>query len=86
MRLINEFIFDEEEYFSELLKEEDNKEEILNSLGDLHTVVVKYFKDDHGNLYTRYYFDGEKVNSNDLNGYYKEHIYKFESESRVLFQ
>lgn len=88
LKLIEKFIFDEESYFRELLKNECNKvvENVLNEIGKLHELIVLYYKNERGNLYTECYLDGEKVSFNSLNAFLKNKVYKFENETKILFK
>lgn len=89
MRLINKFNYNDKEFFTNLAETEGikNKKEFWNELGlDDNTLKVEYYKDNKGNLYKHTYFNGNKINWNDLNGYYKGRVYEFENETNVLFQ
>lgn len=87
MKLIDEFTFNEREYWKSVLKDESEAiiNDVLSNISKLHVLNVKYYKDERGNLYKKCYLDGEKVNFNDLNAFLKNKVYEFESETRILF-
>lgn len=92
MLLIDKFNFDEKDYFTNLLKGDPSASNINQILNDMEkegnnfaVMDIEYYKDDKGNLYKHTYFNSEKINFNDLSGYYKQYVHEFETEAGVIF-
>ncbi len=93
MLLIDKFNLNERDYFTNLFKGDGMAAKDINKIindmeknGNNFAVMdIEYLKDDKGNLYKHTYFNGEKINFNDLNSYYKKYVHDFETETSVLF-
>lgn len=79
MKLIKEFVHDDRQFFTELLKGHiDNIEKFLDQLNlDFNTINVKYYQDDQGLLYKHIYVNGKRTCIQQLTGEYKRYIYDF---------
>lgn len=89
MKLINQFVYDEQKYFLDLLKKENvsNPEKVLKELNFSNDIIeVNYLKDEKGSFYKHVFLNGNKINWNDLNGYQKGVVYNFENETNIMFQ
>jgi hypothetical protein len=84
-----EFIFNEREYFTNLIQKEnlspENNEEYLNMIGikdDIYKFV--YQKDDKGLDYCHCYKNDNKINWDDIGNWLRPYVWEFEKENKIL--
>lgn len=88
MTIVNEFVFNELEYFSSLLNNEPNvtseqKKEILTTMNLKDEYKIIYKKDNEGHLYISPFINGVKTNWNDIPLWFRPYVWDFESENNI---
>ena len=87
----NEFIFNELEFFTDLLKGEDSmtdseKEKLLSSMNlESENFKFLYQKGSQGSWFKLCYKGDKHINWNDIENWMRPHVWDFEKENKMFF-
>ncbi|MGG0667695.1 hypothetical protein ABE073_04115 [Lederbergia citrisecunda] len=87
--IVNEFTFNEVEYFTNLLDSEENitseqKEDILTTMNLKDVYKIIYKRDNEGNLYISSFINDIQANWNDMPLWFRPYVWEFERDNRVF--